>query len=108
MLWAEVDAIKKQLDQAMLTCRMNGMKWAEAERDYRIKKSQEELRLRDENYPVTLIPDIVKGLPEAAELDYKRNIALVTYKANQEAILVKKLELKTMEAELEREYGQSD
>ena len=52
-----------------------------------------------------MIPDIVKGLVEVADLDFNRNVAYVTYKANVEAMLVKKLELKTMEAELEREYG---
>ncbi len=104
MLWAEVEKVKNQLDQALSTCRKNGLEWAEAERKYRLKKSQEELRLRNENYPVTLIPDIVKGLSEVADLDFKRNVAMVTYKANQEAILVKKLELKTLESELEREY----
>lgn len=105
MLWEEVNAIKDQLDYALATCRQNGIKWAEAERLYRVAKSKEELRLRAEGVPVTLIPDIVKGLEEVADLDFNRNVALVTYKANVEAMLVKKLELKTMEAELEREYG---
>lgn len=105
MLWEEVETIKNQLDQALSTCRANGIKWAEAERAYRIAKSKEELRLRSEGVPVTLIPDIVKGLEEVADLDFNRNIALVTYKANVEALLVKKLELKTLESELEREYG---
>lgn len=105
MLWSEVEAIKNQLDRALSTCRENGIKWAEAERAYRIAKSKEELRLRSEGVPVTLIPDIVKGIEEVADLDFERNVALVVYKANTEAVLVKKLELKTLEAELERELG---
>ena len=105
MLWQEVEQIKNQLDKALSTCRENGIKWAEAERNYRIAKSKEELRLRAEGVPVTLIPDIVKGLEEVANMDFERNVRLVTYKANVEAMLVKKLELKTMESELEREYG---
>jgi len=108
MLWEEVEKIKNQLDKALSSCRENGIKWAEAERQYRILKSKEELRLRAEGVPVTLIPDIVKGLEEVADLDFNRNVALVTYKANVEAMLVKKLELKTMESELEREYGNAD
>ena len=105
MLWEECEIIRKQLDRALSTCRENGIKWAEAERNYRIAKSKEELRLRAEGVPVTLIPDIVKGLEEVANLDFERNVRLVTYKANVEAMLVKKLELKTMEAELERELS---
>lgn len=108
MLWQEVEQIKNQLDKALSTCRENGLRWAEAERSYRIRKSQEELRLRSEGVPVTLIPDIVKGLEDVAQLDFERNCALVVYKANQEAINVKKLELKTMESELEREYARNE
>ena len=108
MLWEEVEKVKEQLDQALSTWRENGIKWAEAEREYRILKSKEELRLRAENMPVTLIPDIVKGLPEVADLDFNRSACLVVYKANEEAIKVKKLELKTLEAELEREYGKTE
>lgn len=108
MLWEECEKIKSQLDRALSTCRQNGIKWAEAERLYRIAKSKEELRLRSEGVPVTLIPDIVKGLVEVADLDFERNVALVVYKANTEAVLVKKLELKTLEAELERELGNAN
>lgn len=108
MLWDEVNQIKIQLDYALATCRQNGIEWAEAERKYRIAKSKEELRLRSEGVPVTLIPDIVKGLPEVADLDFARNVKLIVYKANTEAILVKKLELKTLEAELEREFSNAD
>ena len=105
MLWDEVEKIKNQLDRALSTCRENGIKWATAEQKYRIAKAKEELRLRADNIPVTLIPDIVKGIEEVAQLDFDRNVAFVVYKANQEAINVKKLELRTLEAELEREYG---
>lgn len=104
MLWDEVEVIRKQLDQALKTWRSNGLAWCEAEKEYRKLKSQEILRLRAEGLPVTLIPDIVKGLDEVAELDFKRNAAEVIYKANGEAINVKKAEFKAMESELEREY----
>ena len=105
MLWEEVEEVKKQLDQALSTWRSNGIIWAEAERRYRKKKSQEILRLKGEGFPVTLIPDIVKGLDEVADLDYERNVAYVVYKSNGEAINVKKAEFKALENELEREYG---
>lgn len=104
MLWQEIQIVKNQLDTAMSTCRENGIKWANAEKEYRKRKSQEILKLKSEGFPTTLIPDVVKGLDEIAELDFLRNAALVIYKANQEAILVKKLEMKTLESELEREY----
>ena len=104
-LWQEVEAIRKELDYAMKLYRQNGIAFVEAENEYRIAKSKEILRLRDEGYPVTLIPDIVKGIDYVAELNLKRMAAEVVYKANHEAIQVKKLEMRTLESELEREYG---
>ena len=108
MLWEEVEEVKKQLDAALSTWRLNGVKWCDAERKYRKKKAEEIVRLRDEGMPVTLIPDIVKGLDEVADLDYERNVAYVVYKSNGEAINVKKAEFKALENELEREFGENN
>ena len=104
MLWEEVQKIQDELDTATVSLKENGMKWAAAERDYRKKKSQEILRLHAEHIPTTLIPDVVKGLDEVADLDFIRNTWSVVYKACQEEINVKKIELKNTEAELERDY----
>ena len=106
MLWKEVQDIQDELDTAMSTLKENGLKWAAAERDYRKLKSKEILRLHAEKIPTTLIQDVVKGLDEVADLDFIRNTWLVVYKACQEEINVKKIELKNTEAELEREIGQ--
>ena len=107
-LYLEAEKLNKQLDQALSTLRENGIKYCEAERDYQLAKSKEILRLKTEGYPVTLIPSIVKGLEEIAELDFKRNCAEVVYKANMEALLIKKLQLRVKEGEIEREYERND
>ena len=104
MLWSEVELVKRQLDQALSTCRQNGLAANAAEVEYRKLKSKEILRLKSEGYPTTLIPDIVKGLDNVAILYQDKLDKEVIYDNNQEAIKVKKLELRTMEAELEREY----
>ena len=104
MLWEEVNTIKVQLDSALRTCRENGLKMALAEVEYRKQKGKEILRLKSEGYPATLIPDIVKGLENVAVLYQDKLDKEVIYKSNIEAIQVKKLELRTMESELEREY----
>lgn len=101
----ERNLIKEQLDTALSTCRPNGLASNEAEVQYRIKKSQEILRLKSEGYPATLIPDIVKGLPDVAILYQDKLDKEVIYKANVEAIQVKKLELRIIEADVEREYN---
>lgn len=101
----ERDEIESQLNKALSTCRLNGLAANEAEVQYRIKKTQEILRLKSEGYPTTLIPEIVKGLPEVAVLYQDKLDKEVIYKSNIEAIQVKKLELRSKEAELEREWN---
>lgn len=103
-MWDETRFLKEQLDTALRTYRENGLKAVESEKQYRIKKAEEILRLKNEGYPTTLILDIVKGLPEVAELDARRNADQVVYKANGEAIQVKKLELRTIQSQLEKEF----
>lgn len=107
-LWEEIITIDRQLNDALSTFRQNGIKYCQAEREYQMAKSKEIMRLKSEGYPVTLIPQIVKGLENVAELDFNRNLAEVVYKANQEAILIKKLQLRVKESEIERDYGRND
>ncbi len=107
-LWEEIIEIERQLNQALSTLRENGIKYCEAERQYQMAKSKEILRLKTEGYPITLIPQVVKGIESIAELDFVRNSAEVVYKANQEAINIKKLELRVKESEVEREYARND
>lgn len=107
-LWQEVDICKRQLDQALSTLKENGIKWAIAEREYRMLKSEKILELNSKGYSKTLITDIVKGMEDVAKLDFERNVADVIYKANQEAINVKKLEMRTIESEMEIEYGKGE
>ena len=107
-LWEEIITIDRQLNDALSTFRQNGIKYCEAEREYQMAKSKEIMRLKSEGYPITLIPQIVKGLENVAELDFNRNVCEVVYKANQEAINIKKLQLRVKESEIEREYGRND
>lgn len=107
-LWEEIIVIERQLNEALSTFRENGIKYCEAERNYQMAKSKEIMRLKSEGYPITLIPQVVKGIEHIAELDLIRNIAEVVYKANQEALNVKKLELRVKEGEINREYGRND
>ena len=104
MLWNEVDEIKQELDRALSDNLKLGLESNQAEVDYRIAKSQMILKLKSEGYPTTLIPDIVKGLDEVADLYQKKLNADAIYKNNVEVIQAKKLEMRTMEAELEREW----
>lgn len=104
-LWLELQAKLKQLEQALKTYRVNGIALAEAEKNYKEAISKEVLRLRDEGMAVTLIAQVVYGLPSISTLRFQRDCAEAVYKANEEAINVKKLEVRVIENQLGREWG---
>lgn len=73
---------------------------AEAERNYRIRKAQEILKLRAEKYPVTIIQDVVKGDKEVAELRLKRDIAESDYYTCISAIENLRLDIEILRSKL--------
>lgn len=73
---------------------------AEAERNYRIRKAQEILKLRAEKYPVTIIQDVVKGDKEVAELRLKRDIAESYYYTCISAIENLRLDIEILRSKL--------
>lgn len=102
----DIQQLRDELTQSIKLLRQNGIKLAEAERDYKVKLRQEALKLRQEKgMAVTLIDLIIYGVPEVAELRFKRDVAEAMYNANQEHIQVVKLQLRLLEAQLSREYG---
>ena len=83
-----------------------GRELAEAERDYKVKLRQEALKLRTEDkMAVTLINQIVYGIPEVAELRFKRDVAETMYKVSQESINTLKLKIRVLDAQIQREWG---
>ena len=101
----EINIKGKQLDQALRTLRTNGIALAQAEKDYKEAVTKEALRLRDEGMAVTLIDKVIYGLPSISVLRFQRDCAQSVYEANQEAINVKKLQIRLIEAQLSREWG---
>ena len=93
------------LEQALRTLRSNGVALAEAERKYKEAVSKEALRLRDEGMAVTLIDKVIYGLPTISTLRFQRDCAEVVYQANQEALNVTKLQIRLIESQLAREWG---
>lgn len=77
-----------------------------AEREYKIELRQEALKLRTEkNMPVTLISQIIYGVPEVADKRFKRDVAEAMHNTCQENINSIKLQLRLLEAQLSREWG---
>ena len=105
-LYEQIEALMNELTQSIRLLRKNGNELAQAERDYKVSLRQEALRLRTVNdMPVTLINQVVYGVPEVAEARFKRDVAEATYKANQEHINVTKLKLRILESQLSREWS---
>lgn len=106
-LYEEILALMNELTKSIKVLKQNGVKFAEAERDYKITLRTEAIKLRVDNTPVTLINQIIYGVPEVAQKRLDRDIAEATYNANQEHINVTKLKLRILENQLAREWGAS-
>lgn len=104
-LWSEIQSKTKQLDYSVKELRKSGTAYAEAERAYKIKLRETALRLRSQDMAVGMISMTVYGVPEVAELRFKRDVAEAVYKANQEAINSIKLQLRIIDSQLSREWS---
>ena len=105
-LYEQIEKLMNELTTSISLLRKNGTALAEAERDYKITLRQEALKLRvEKDMPVTLINQVIFGVPIVAELRFKRDVAQTTYDANLEHINVTKLKLRILENQLSREWG---
>ncbi len=105
----ELQQKDRELSASIRQLRISGTAKAEAEKEYKIKLREEALKLRAEKgMPVSLINQIVYGVPEVAELRFKRDIADTVYQANLEAINSTKLQMRIIENQIEREWGQAN
>ena len=102
----DIQMLMEELTISIKKLRETGNALAEAERDYKITLRQEALKLKlEDKLPVTLINQIIFGVPEVADKRFKRDIAETMYNANQEHINATKLKLRLLEAQVQREYG---
>ena len=106
-LWNEIQQKIKELDISVKSLRKTGTEFATAERDYKQKLREEALKLRNEGMAVTLIDKVIYGVPEVANLRFKRDVCDAVYKANQESINVLKLNIRIIESQLNREWGKT-
>ena len=99
-LWGKVSL----LDSALKQLGVRGREYAQAEQDYRIALAQKILTERDKGTPVTIISDICRGDREIAKKKLDRDCKETGYKAALEAINVYKIQIKTLESTIEREW----
>ena len=104
-LWQEIQEKQKMLDKAIKELAQNGYKLAECERDYKIAVNKKALELRAEDMPVTLINQVIYGYEDIAKLRFERDTAEVKYNANLEYINTIKLQIRILQNQLDKEYG---
>ena len=96
------------LDKAIKELAENGYDLATKEREYKIAVNQKALKLRAEDMPVTLINQVIYGYEEIAKLRFERDTAEVKYNANLEYINTIKLQIRILENQLSREWGNTE
>lgn len=102
----DIQMLMEELTISIKKLRHTGQALAEAERDYKITLRQEALKLKlEDKLPVTLINQIIYGIPEVADKRFKRDIAETMRDVNIEHINATKLKLRLLEAQVQREYG---
>lgn len=95
----------KELTTSIDELRISGTKYAEAERDYKVLLRQECLKLRDDGMAIGMIDKTCYGIPSVAEARFKRDVAETIYKANLELINSIKLQMRILQAQLDKEWG---
>ena len=105
-LFNDLQALTNRLNNSIKLLAKYGREFAETERDYKITLRQEALKLRTEkDMPVTLINQVVYGVPEVANKRYKRDVAEAMYQTAQENINSIKLQIRVIEGQLNREWN---
>lgn len=107
-LYIELQAKTQQLDRSIKQLRTSGTEYAKAERDYKVLLREECLKLRDDGMAIGMIDKTCYGIPSVAEARFKRDVAEAVYKANLEAINSIKLQMRLLENQLQREWGQNE
>ena len=77
-LYEEMNALQNQLTQAIRQLKIDGERYANAEKDYKITLRQNALRLRAEDMAITLIDKIVYGIEDVANKRFERDKSEMT------------------------------
>lgn len=104
-LFNELQDKLRLLEVALGELGKRGRDYAGAEQDYRIALAEKMLTERANGQPATILGDICRGDKQIALMKFKRDCADVSYKAALEAINVYKVGIKSLEAQLDREWN---
>ena len=85
-----------------------GKDYAKAYTDYRIALAKELVRLKDDGMAVTIAYDVARGKPEIAKLKFNEIANEAVYKANLESINAVKLQIKIIQNQIDKEWGNNE
>ena len=94
-----------ELERAHDDLTRTGISLALAEQEYKEVLSKATMRLKTEGMSATMIEQVIYGMKSVSEKRYQRDVADVIYKATDERINITKLEIRILEAQIEREFG---
>lgn len=97
-MWNEVEKALKDLEKCVSEYKRYNYDYAIKERKYRIALSKKLTELRASGEKVTHLADIARGIPEIAE---------GLKKSSEEGINFYKIKVRTLEGQLQREWGQA-
>lgn len=92
------------LDALIEQMRADGRDWAQAKADYYAAKAQKTLELRASGMAVGTIQDVVKGDAAVNLAMLKMDCAEVNYKTAQEAVMARKMQVKTINEQRRQEW----
>lgn len=105
-MWEEIEKKSKHLDDAIQQLATKGIDLANKEKEYKIALNKKSLYLRNvEKLPVTFINQVIFGYEDIADLRYQRDVAQTLYNTNQEYINTIKLQIRILENQMQREWG---
>lgn len=104
-LMQELQQLRNELNTALALLKERGIKLAETERAYKLAKARKIEEERDKKTAVSLIRELVVGDVSVSQLRMERDKARVMYRSVDEAINIKKLELRIVESQIGREWN---
>ena len=104
-LFNELQEKIKELNIAVKSLRKTGSEYAEAYTQYRIKLATKLVELRDGGMPVTIAYDVASGQKDIAKEKYNEIVKEAIYEANKESVNSLKLQIRILEAQIQRELG---
>lgn len=104
-LYHELEQKQRDLTRAIEELKPRGSARSEAECAYRVALKKRIVELRAQGMPVTIIGDVARGDEEIADLRFKRDTADVLYDSAKEAINALKLQIRIINDQISREWG---